>query len=828
MATKATVLKDKDGTSLYPVTDVSLVVGLQEGAIMESVVVSELPTADATTVGKIYMIPSATVTGEYDRYMTTYSNSAYTWTQLGSTAIPSPVIADNLTTNDATQALSAKQGKVLNDNVTQLGQESKNYVRDFIAKNVVDTTDENYVTNKIINKNGNYYDDSYSGFITTGFIPCSSGDCFRPNAQSANFDCYACFYDSGKNAISSAFIHNSATAYLVVPDNSNIAYVRISHNATNKNCLYNSKEVFNFLANYGQWVLRIDKIQGYEERVSSIENTITTYHLLEEVCERFHKNIFDDSDPDIVEQKYIDSSGNLVSEGSVFTTGYIPCKGGDVLNFQNRVSTRSIICAFYNSDKEFIYQRGEGTLDPYITVPDDNNISYIRICPPNSYRHRALYNYSGTIYGYVPYNSYIALLGNVEFSDQENLISVLDDIHTKIEGKEDIITIQNLIDRSDPDYVNNKLLQNGTRLLDGYNGYEVTGYIPAKSGESFRLNRVLDTTNYKTWWAWYDKDYNVLGYYNDGNSGSHPYLQLPDNNSIAYIRVTIQWNTALYGYLRSNVALYRTQEYINLVKPYGERIIYNTTIGYSSFGNKSLEERVTEIDNHINAVEETVGFWKYACDKILCFGDSLTNGLYAIRPAHGLIQQNYPYYLGKMLNTEVTNKGKNGSYPSECLSVVYPTVTITDYNTIIIWLGTNGGLKIAESVSGLSNVSPEAQYLKYKELIETIQTGNPDCKIFIGKVFRTGEISSGVTPGTVEETNAAIEALATEYGLPIIDFSDLTPANHPELHVNTSDTHFGKAGNIFIANRVCKTFEVYFGADPLRCEFGLNPKQSIW
>lgn len=122
MATKSTVLKDKDGTSLYPVTDVSLVVGLQEGAIMKSVVVSQLPTADATTVGTIYMVPSATVTGEYDRYMTTYSNSAYTWTQLGSTAIPSPVIADNLTTNDATQALSAKQGKVLNDNMTQLGQ----------------------------------------------------------------------------------------------------------------------------------------------------------------------------------------------------------------------------------------------------------------------------------------------------------------------------------------------------------------------------------------------------------------------------------------------------------------------------------------------------------------------------------------------------------------------------------------------------------------------------------------------------------------------------------------------------------------------------------
>lgn len=116
------VLKDKNGNSLYPVTDVSLVAGLQEGAIMETVVVESLPTASSSTVGKIYLIESETE-GEYDRYLTTYANSAYTWTQLGSTTIPSPTIADNLTTNDATKALSAKQGKVLNESLTELGQE---------------------------------------------------------------------------------------------------------------------------------------------------------------------------------------------------------------------------------------------------------------------------------------------------------------------------------------------------------------------------------------------------------------------------------------------------------------------------------------------------------------------------------------------------------------------------------------------------------------------------------------------------------------------------------------------------------------------------------
>ena len=43
------VLKDKNGNSLYPVTDVSLVAGLQEGAIMETVVVESLPTASSST-----------------------------------------------------------------------------------------------------------------------------------------------------------------------------------------------------------------------------------------------------------------------------------------------------------------------------------------------------------------------------------------------------------------------------------------------------------------------------------------------------------------------------------------------------------------------------------------------------------------------------------------------------------------------------------------------------------------------------------------------------------------------------------------------------------
>lgn len=141
-------IRDKEGNALYPITDSSLVIGLKDGGIMENVMawdgtsaptVANIPAgvqveynsttytgtlaASGTTSGYIYLVASATQQGEYDRYIVNAAGGSYTWVALSSTQIVSPTIADNLTTNDATKALSAKQGKVLNDELSQLGQE---------------------------------------------------------------------------------------------------------------------------------------------------------------------------------------------------------------------------------------------------------------------------------------------------------------------------------------------------------------------------------------------------------------------------------------------------------------------------------------------------------------------------------------------------------------------------------------------------------------------------------------------------------------------------------------------------------------------------------
>lgn len=149
-----------NGVPVYPITDKSLVIGLQDvpfesyvvawdGAstpvpanIPAGVVVTYNTTdypgtlaAGSATAPYLYLVASASQQGEYDRYIVTHTGSTYAWTQLGSTAPVSPVIADNLTTNDASKALSAKQGKILGEEVGELEAKLNNFSIAILADN---------------------------------------------------------------------------------------------------------------------------------------------------------------------------------------------------------------------------------------------------------------------------------------------------------------------------------------------------------------------------------------------------------------------------------------------------------------------------------------------------------------------------------------------------------------------------------------------------------------------------------------------------------------------------------------------------------------------
>lgn len=212
--------------------------------------------------------------------------------------------------------------------------------------------------------------------------------------------------------------------------------------------------------------------------------------------------------------------------------------------------------------------------------------------------------------------------------------------------------------------------------------------------------------------------------------------------------------------------------------------------------------------------------WNYAhaCGDILCIGDSITAGLYAPTSV-GVIKQNYPYQLSRILNANVTNAGIPGETPKEWLQNEYSRYNYLDYDTIIMWLGSNGGMNYAD----ISDT--DSQVYAYKSIIQNILTSNPNIHIFCLTVYATGSNGGGAAFDTVQDTNVAIQNISTEFGtsVTIIDFSDIDSYNHPELHNSViGDTHLGKAGFLYVAKRITEKFGIYFYSLLSRCEFGVS------
>ena len=213
--------------------------------------------------------------------------------------------------------------------------------------------------------------------------------------------------------------------------------------------------------------------------------------------------------------------------------------------------------------------------------------------------------------------------------------------------------------------------------------------------------------------------------------------------------------------------------------------------------------------------------WKYALDKICCLGDSLTAGAYYANGWTGAsIAQNYPYFLSRMLNADVDNHGKSGWAPSDWWtnSNGVKSITWSNYNAVILWLGTNNGLTdtIDVDVNAFTdyNSYAETETGYYCKIIEYIKEQNNDCLVAIGTVF--------ATDGDVAITNTVISKLSEKYSLPIIDFSNFGK-DKGAFHANISNVHFSKTGNIAVANHVVETLEEYFAEDINRCEFGIEP-----
>ncbi|VTS14972.1 Uncharacterised protein [Streptococcus pseudoporcinus] len=246
----------------------------------------------------------------------------------------------------------------------------------------------------------------------------------------------------------------------------------------------------------------------------------------------------------------------------------------------------------------------------------------------------------------------------------------------------------------------------------------------------------------------------------------------------------------------------------------------------STLANASGDFTFYQLNEKIESIASGVDVsakpnYAFGIGKTLMIGDSLTSGAYYDSTFNGKsIAQNIPYYLGKMTNETVKNGGKSGWYPSNWYTSELPNHDVTQYDTFFIWLGTNKGLTntLDADVNAYSDynqfAATETGY--YCRLIEYIKQHNPDAAIHLSTCF--------ATTGNLAETNLTIRNIATKYDLHVIDLSDLNVASHPELHLNNGNTHFGKAGNIYIANRIIQSVNDYYNSNPIKLEFGLTDR----
>lgn len=186
--------------------------------------------------------------------------------------------------------------------------------------------------------------------------------------------------------------------------------------------------------------------------------------------------------------------------------------------------------------------------------------------------------------------------------------------------------------------------------------------------------------------------------------------------------------------------------------------------------------------------------------KILCIGDSLTEGDYGSEPegTANVHTENYPYFLAQDLGCEVINAGKCGYDASAYWNTMVKTISFAGVDIILIMLGTNGGLEeIKEDTA-------------YTECAQYRRTNTKDyCKIITycrqqtagrAKIFLCTPPHVGKTrPKNRENVKKAypvIFKVAEQYGLTVIDTakeSGLTAANEQEMQP-IDGLHFGREG----------------------------------
>lgn len=226
----------------------------------------------------------------------------------------------------------------------------------------------------------------------------------------------------------------------------------------------------------------------------------------------------------------------------------------------------------------------------------------------------------------------------------------------------------------------------------------VTPYIPLEDSKQYYYNL---NYLYRGYCAFYDADKNYINGFGVPNEATYLTSPFTPPTGTAYGRFTIAKQVHL-----TNTWLCETNQMAEKPAKYAEKIVTDF-----------VEEKPTDYTGNEISV----------FNKILCVGDSLTDGFFNENGGSRLIIRNraYPAKLQALTGIECTNMGHAG-YTSKQWYDAYKNTDVSGHDCCIIQLGVNDALKsssTAETTQALTDI------------ITKVKSENGGIKIFVATII---------------------------------------------------------------------------------------------
>lgn len=554
-----------------------------------------------------------------------------------------------------------------------------------------------------------------------------------------------------------------------------------------------------------------NKVSELKGDIDNLRNGITVIDLLDR---NWNDNIGMDS-----WGAYISSSNSrYFGDGEVDVSSYV----GETIHFViDNTNTTSCTYSFQDVDGNKI-ERTSITESTDVIIP--SNAKIFRLCVVASDSSK-LESSKSSIQACIVINGF-------SYDETQKLLSDIPYIKSEIEKVSEIPQIKNdinnVIEEVSPSITETVTMINA--IVNGTNGIAQVSDTSLLSKDYFEINDfenfTVDSNNFVFIYE-YAEDYSYIG---SAKFGALRYL-----------------NTTDEPIKREDITFDEGAKYFRL-QVRNDRLSPTTiTPDDVSVTREYIAHRISKLEEEVSKTRYIASpNYSYALNKILCIGDSLTSGAYygTTVPWSGnvgtSIKQNYPSILGRMLCCDTINGGVSGIDSTMWYKQKYETIiddTEQDENkwfdSVVIWLGTNGGY----TDTFATDVQPYGtNYEQYADtavgnlckIIQRIKTNHPNRFMAICTLF--------TEPNASKASNKVILEVAEYYGLLLIDMSDLTYENYPNLHYGMkfigsdgsmhSNPHFNKAGNIFIADRIARRINEYLSENLLSCDFGLKVRDD--